>query len=221
MNEPIIQDEKSSIFVLMDKEDQKQVLALEAFLDPELALVYKVLGKTGLSYQGAKYLAQYSAENGYPLVTTKSSFETVGNGEDAVIWCTVNVRNEKTGLEPQGVGQCPQYLTKKDGTKIYDALARTKAHSKGERNGIRKNLPETMILKFIKMAEDKKGGVQTLNQTNHEQRTTTMATSQSKVDSCDCKEPAPKFDEHHTCAHCNKPVSKDKCSICQKISKQN
>ena len=53
MNEPILQEQKSSIFALMDKEDEKQILDLNAFLDPELALVYKVLGKTGLSYQGA------------------------------------------------------------------------------------------------------------------------------------------------------------------------
>ena len=218
MNEPIL-EEKSSIFALMDKEDEKQVLAVEAFLDPELALVYKVLGKTGLSYQGAKYLAQWSAENGYPMTTTKSSFETVGTGEEAVIWCYANVRNDTTKLEPQGVGQCPQYLTKKDGSKIFDALARTKAHSKAERNGIRKNLPEAMILKFIKMAEEKKGGVQELNKSenNSSGPAATKTTFTNTV--CQCVTPAPKFDENHTCASCNKPVPKEKCSIC-KVKKE-
>lgn len=215
MNEPQLKDEKTSIFALMDKEDEKQILSVEAFLDPQLALVYKVLGKTGLSYQGAKYLAQWSAENGYPLVTTKSSFEYVGLGEEMVIWSTVNVRNDKTGFEPQGVGQCPQYLTKKDGTKIFDALARTKAHSKGERNGIRKNLPEAMILNFINMAENKKGGVQTLNKTESSSSGPAASTTTFNDTQCQCVTPAPKFDDDHTCATCNKPVPKEKCEICK------
>lgn len=217
MNEVVSQNDKSSIFALMDKEDEKQILQVEAFLDPELALIYKfpVGGKevTGLSYQGAKYLAQWAAENGYPLTTTNSNFEVVGNGEDAVIWCYATVENKKTGLGPQGVGQCKQYMKKRDGSKVYDELARTKAHSKAERNGIRKNLPEAMIMKFIKMAEEKKGGTQYLNKSDESPSTPSSQTTQA--DSCNCDSPGPKFDENHTCAHCNKPVPSHKCSICQ------
>ena len=72
---------------------------------------------------------------------------------------------------------------------------------------------------IMKMAEEKKGGVQELNKSenNSSGPAATKTTFTNTV--CQCVTPAPKFDENHTCASCNKPVPKEKCSIC-KVKKE-
>ncbi len=58
----------------------------------------------------------------------------------------VKSRNQKTGLETEGVAECA-YIDPKEG--MYDKFGRTKAHSKAERNSWRKQIPELEITALL------------------------------------------------------------------------
>lgn len=226
MNESNIELAKDgSIFEIMDNEDNKLISAADSYMDAELPLVYEVLGKHSLSVIGARNLTIWMADfklhkdNAMPLRVMGSSFESDGLDKNKKWYSTVLVENKKTGVIFEGHGQCSQFLKRKDGSLRYDDHARTKAHSKAERNGILKHIPDIMKHSYIKYAKEK-NKIKVLNvissETNYEGQAEAPAqtSSKEKIDFCLCKTPAPKFDKNHTCAVCNKPVNPKNCAIC-------
>ena len=137
----------SSIFKLLDKEDEKQIVNVKDFAN-DSPLIYKVHKNFELSYRGIKHIAILMADRGMPLKLVNSKVDLIGEGKEKTWYASVVMRNEKTGQEMEGVSQCSFY-----DEKGSDEFARTKAHSKAERNAIRKLIPEYLITKFIQEAD--------------------------------------------------------------------
>ena len=175
---------EESIFKLFDREDEKQIVNLNDFTKGSV-LVYKVQSHIELSYKGIKYISILMADRGMPLTIVGSKIELMGDGKEKTWYASVVMRNEKTKQEAEGISQCPFY----DSNSIPDQFARTKAHSKAERNAIRKLIPEYMITKFIDGAM-KEGQVKNLG------------------DFCSCLNPKPNPSAKEICTSCNKVIRK-------------
>ena len=171
----------NSIFNLLDKEDEKQIVNLKHFTKDSI-LLYKVHDNYELSYRGIKHLAILMADKGMPISMIRSDTILSGNGNEKTWYATVLMCNEKTGQKMEGVSQCSFY----DEKGSPDHFARTKAHSKAERNAIRKLVPEYLITKFIKEAQEQ-GQVK-------------------KVDFCFCNKPVPNPLANEVCKTCNKVI---------------
>ena len=139
--------ENSNIFSLLDKEDEKQIMNLEQFGNPE-KLVYQVGDNLQLSFVGIKHIGFLMAKTGNPLRTLEVLTELQGEKDEKTWYATVRIRNEKTHQEEIGVSQCPFY----DGKGKLDPFARTKAVSKAERNAKKRLIPEYLITELIKEA---------------------------------------------------------------------
>jgi len=146
----------SNIFLLMDKEDEKQIVNPYDFANDK-KLVYEVRGNFELSYLAIKHLALLMANKGHPLETIDSKIEIVGEDKEKTWYAKVKVKNQTTNLIVEGISECPFY----DETGKQDHFARTKAHSKATRNAIRQHIPERLITKAIEDAK-KKGDVKKL-----------------------------------------------------------
>ena len=106
----------------------------------------------------------------------------------------VKCRNQKTGLETEGVAECPYLDDKGD----YDKFGRTKAHSKAERNAWRKQIPELEITALISTAKGE--DVQTIQSSE--------PSAKSKDDYCHCPDEAtvPEW-ETGLCKNCGVKMS--------------
>jgi len=176
-----IKKDNSSIFRLLDKEDEKQIVNFKDFRKDSI-LLYRVHDNYELSYRGIKHLAILMADRGMPLSIVRSDTILDGNGNEKTWYATVLMCNEKTGQKMEGVSQCPFY----DEKGSQDHFARTKAHSKAERNAIRKLIPEYLITQFIKDAEEQ-GKVK-------------------KIDFCQCHTPRPEPLAKEICSTCHKVI---------------
>jgi hypothetical protein len=101
------------------------------------------------------------SQRGFPLRVTNSQIELSGEGKEKKWYATVRILNQTTGLELDGVSEASYH----DEKGLVDQFARTKAHSKAERNAIRKQIPERMITKAIEDAK-KKNQIQKLEPAN-------------------------------------------------------
>ena len=171
----------NSIFHLLDKEDEKQIVNLSDFVKDSI-LVYKVHSNFELSYRGIKHLAILMAAQGMPLAIVSSKTELIGEGNEKTWYATVLMKNEKLGQVEEGYSECKFY----DEKGSQDLFARTKAHSKAERNAKRKLIPEYLITKFIKDAQEQ-GQVK-------------------KLDFCSCIKPVPNPLANEICKTCNKVI---------------
>lgn len=147
-----------SDFAILDKQDEEQIKnAGEAV---KQALCYD-LNKNGkktrqITFIGLKWITVKMAQSGQALEVINSSVQLEkDDATDKALWfwrSLVKCRNQKTGLETEGVAECP-YL---DDKSAYNKFARTIAHSKAERNAWRKQIPEleiTSLLKSVKPDE--------------------------------------------------------------------
>ena len=176
----LVKKDTDSIFKLLDKEDEKQIVNVKDFTN-DSALVYKVHKNFELSYRGIKHIAILMADRGMPLKLVNSKVELIGEGKEKTWYASVTMRNEKTGQEMEGLSQCAFY----DDKQVPDDFARTKAHSKAERNAIRKLIPEYLITKFIQEAD--KSQVKEIN-------------------FCTCLKPIPNPLANEICKTCNKVI---------------
>ena len=141
---------QKSDFSIMDSEDEQQIISAND--DLRKALAYELRGSKQITYIGLKYLVVKMSQNGQALHILKS--EVVldkDDPEDKECWfwrSIVRVKNEKTGLETEGISEAP-YLEKGS----YDKFGRTKAISKSERNAWRKQIPELEIINLLETAE--------------------------------------------------------------------
>lgn len=139
----------SDIFNIIDKEDEKQIMSIEQFGDDK-RLVYQVRDRLELSYLGIKHLTLVMAQNNNPLETlVESKVDLIGESKEKTWYATVRVLNKNTGQITEGVAQCNYY----DEKGFTDNFGRTKAHSKAERNALRKQIPEAYITKLIQNAK--------------------------------------------------------------------
>ena len=149
--------ENSNIFSLLEKEDEKQIMNLEQFGNPE-NLVYSVGSNMQLSFVGIKHIGFVMAKSGHPLKTLEVITDLQGEGKEEKIWyATVRIRNEKTQQEEIGVSQCSFY----DKNGKVDPFGRTIAVSKAERNAKKRLIPEYLITEVIQKALNK-GKVQNI-----------------------------------------------------------
>ena len=140
----LVTRDNSNVFEIVEAYDEKQILEISDFRDNK-SLTYEVQGKKEISYLGIKHLSLIMAQNGNPLEITDSKLELLGDGEEKTWYSSVKITNKNTGQVTEGVSQCPFYDSKRN----MDNFARVKAHSKAERNAIKKQLPEAMITKLL------------------------------------------------------------------------
>ncbi|MCZ6583063.1 MAG: hypothetical protein O6761_07840 [Thaumarchaeota archaeon] len=134
-------------FEFMDKADSNQIISADD--DLKKALVYDVRGKKAITLIGLKFLILKMSQAGQPI-TICESVTTLDKDhlEDESKWfwrSTIKVKNEKSGLETEGVSESP-YLDESN----YDKFGRIKSASKAERNAWRKQVPELEILDLLK-----------------------------------------------------------------------
>ncbi len=165
---------QKSEYQILDKADEDQIKNAQNAVKQALCYEIVIAGKKvrQITFIGLKWLTLQMSQKGQALEIQGS--ELVLAKDDPVkqefwFWrAIVKVRNQKTGLETEGVSECPYLETKKD-KKVYDQFGRTKAHSKAERNAWRKQIPEleiTTLLESVKASDTENLG----NQENTETR---------------------------------------------------
>ena len=166
-----------SDFSIMDKADEQQIISSDD--DLRKALVYDLRGTKQITYIGLKFLVLKMSQNEQALEILKS--EVVLDKDDPdnqQMWywrSIVRVKNQKTGLETEGISESPYYEFGK-----YDKFGRTKAISKGERNAWRKQIPELEITTLLKNANGQR--------TEKLETDTLQSGTLNKI--CSCDEPA-------------------------------
>ncbi len=163
-----------SDFAILDKEDEEQIKNAGEAVRQALCYELKKNGKTTrqITFIGLKWITVKMSQAGQPLEVVDSHI-VLDKDEinDKKLWfwrARVKSRNHKTGLETEGVAECPylerknEYIAGKATGKViigdYDPFGRTKAHSKAERNSWRKQIPEleiTALLDNVKKDEIK------------------------------------------------------------------
>ncbi len=134
-------------FEFMDKADSNQIIS--ATDDLKKALVYDVRGSKQITLIGLKFLVLKMSQAEQPLSICSSETTLDKDHPDNMnMWywrSTTKVKNEKSGLETEGVSESP-YLDNGE----YDKFGKIKSASKAERNAWRKQIPELEILDLLK-----------------------------------------------------------------------
>lgn len=158
---------QKSDFAILDKADEEQIKTAGEQLKGALVYEMKIKGKPvkQITFIGLKWITLKMSQNGQALEIIESDVHLDKDGDDKKDWfwrAKVKSKNSKTGLETEGIAECP-YLEKKeiwdngkptgDFKYDYDAFGRTKAHSKAERNSWRKQIPELEITTLLKTAK--------------------------------------------------------------------
>ena len=136
-----------SDFAILDKQDEEQIKNAGEAVKQALCYELKKNGKTTrqITFIGLKWITVKMAQQGQALEVINSSIvldKDELNDKHLWFWrALVKCRNQKTGLETEGVAECP-YL---DDKNTYNKFGRTIAHSKSERNAWRKQIPELEI----------------------------------------------------------------------------
>ena len=166
--------------------------------------MYEVQGQYSISYDGIRAFAAWLARHGIIVQTTSSDITTSGDPEKT-FHAKVRVKEATTGVVFEGISSQPQYGLKKDDTKYYDSTAETKAHSKAERNAIRKHIPPDLISKFIEETK-KDGKIKTLNVSPKDTPRDTPRDTTKDPKYCTCEKPIPNSINGQTCQTCKKPL---------------
>ena len=142
-------------FAMMDYMDSRQIAAADSSVKD--MMVYKVQGKTTLSYAAIKAMALEMSLQGHSL-EIKSHCATLrkDDPEDRKTWvwqADVVMINKATGHETLGTAENPfnEERSTRAGLEVidkYDKMGRTKAISKASRNAIRQQIPELRIIEF-------------------------------------------------------------------------
>lgn len=221
----IANSKERSVYKSFDEQDELQIINSEKYLTSGNWL-YEAHGQYSISYDGIRAFASWLAKHGIIVQTVSSDVSVKGENLEKTFHAKVRVKEANTSVVFEGISSQSQYGTKKDDTRYFDSTAETKAHSKAERNAIRKHIPPDLIAKFIEETKNN-GHIKTL-----EAETTAANTASGKPkksDSgdnnkipteqcttwCKCKDPKIRFEKdqlgkytgHHTCVTCNLPVT--------------
>jgi hypothetical protein len=166
---------QKSEYQILDHADEEQIKNAQNAVKQALCYEITIKGKKvrQITFVGLKWLTLQMSQKGQALEIQDSEVKLEKDGVKESLWfwrAKVKVRNQKTGLETEGISECPYSETLKDGKTKYDPFGRTKAHSKAERNAWRKQIPEleiTTLLESVKESDTENLG----NQQNTETRT--------------------------------------------------
>ena len=205
-----------AVYAAFNAADESQIINSEKYLVSGEWL-YEVHGQYSISYDGIRAFAKWLANHGIIVQTISSEITESGDGQSLKYMAKVKVKDAVTGVVFEGISSQMQYGEKKDGSRYLDSTAETKAHSKAERNGIRKHVPSDLITKFIKEVQ-KDGRVKTLNVDDAAPGKPDSKSNKTKVasdiDWCKCNSPRVRFSKEnsgkyegcHTCVTCDLPV---------------
>lgn len=173
---------EKSDYSIMDTADEQQIISADD--DLRKALVYEIRGGSKqITFIGLKFLVLKMSQSNQPLTIIKSEITLDKDDlDDKTMWfwrSRVQVRNEKTHLETEGISESP-YL---ENTK-YDKFGKTKSLSKAERNAWRKQIPELEIVTLLKNANGER--TEKLDSSNKKDETYRVGTL-DKI--CNCDEP--------------------------------
>ncbi len=164
---------KSEIFMRMDLMDQQQIVAAATgeVIDE---LVYKVKGKTAISWMGINHICFFMGDIG---IDDWVQWERIIMFGDRVYWsATIRANNDKYGLSSLGTAEAPEmadthvvddkggWVKNPDGswkmTLREDPHCRRKALSMAQRNGKRAVIPAAVLKKWLEyFLEIKKGKI--------------------------------------------------------------
>lgn len=191
---------EKSDFQILDKADETQIQSAGEAVKQALCYELNKNGQTTrqITFIGLKWLALKMSQRNQSLEVIDSYVglekDDVENKNDWYWRAKIKCRNQKTGLETEGVAECAYFDQGK-----YDKFGRTKAHSKAERNAWRKQIPELEITNLLNTAkpEDR----QTLNAKS-------ATVSPNKDGICHCPDDAtvPEW-ETNTCKNCDQKMS--------------
>jgi len=153
---------KSEIFLQMDILDQQQIVAAATGAVIE-ALVYKVKGKTAISWAGINHISFFMGDI---EVDDWVQWDKITMFGDRVYWAaTIRARNMKYGLSSLGTAEAPEladthvvddkgkWVKNPDGswemTLREDPHCRRKALSMAQRNGKRAVIPAAVLEKWL------------------------------------------------------------------------
>ncbi len=153
---------KSEIYMQMDVLDQQQIVAAATgeVIDE---LVYKVKGKTAISWAGINHISFFMGDIG---VDDWVQWERITMFEGRVYWsATIRAQNTKYGLSSLGTAEAPEladthvvddegrWVKAPDGswemTLREDPHCRRKALSMAQRNGKRAVMPAAVLKKWL------------------------------------------------------------------------
>jgi len=201
---------ESSEYKILDKLDEQQIKSADKQL--KQALVYEIKGKKQITYIGLKWLTVKMAQGGQPLEIINSEISLDKDDpikENKWHWrAKLTIRNQKTGLETEGVSEC-LYV---DNDGHYDPFGRTKAHSKAERNAWRKQIPEIEIIEMLKTAKSEE------TQTVSDQKPPARGDPASKTCTCPTENVIVTPDEKG-CSNCQKIISESKRVLLKELGK--
>ena len=168
---------QKSEYQILDKADEDQIKNAQNAVKKALCYEITIAGKKvrQITFIGLKWLTLQMSQKGQALEIQDSEVKLEKDDpvkQELWFWrAIVKVRNQKTGLETEGVSECPYLERLKDNKTKYDPFGRTKAHSKAERNAWRKQIPEleiTTLLESVKESEkenlDKPQNTETRNE---------------------------------------------------------
>jgi hypothetical protein len=167
---------QKSEYQILDKADEEQIRQAQQSVKQALCYELTVGNKKikQITFIGLKWLALQMSQKGQALEIQSSKVELEKDDpikQEFWFWrANVKVRNQKTGLETEGIAECP-YLQKVKDEKTYDQFGRTKAHSKAERNAWRKQIPEleiTTLLETVNKSDTHDLGKHETQSTNNE-----------------------------------------------------
>jgi len=154
---------KSESFMTLDLLDQQQIVAA-ATGDVIDELVYKVKGKTAISWMGINHICFFMGDIG---VDDWVQWEKITMFGDRVYWsATIRANNAKYGLSSLGTAEAPEladnWVKNPDGSwKIMlreDPHCRRKALSMAQRNGKRAVIPAAVLAKWLEYFLDLRKG---------------------------------------------------------------
>ena len=162
---------KSEIFMQMDVLDQQQIVAA-ATGDVIEELVYRVKGKTAISWAGINHISFFMGDIG---VDDWVQWERITMFGDRVYWsATIRANNAKYGLSSLGTAEAPEladtHVVDDDGNWVKnpdgswkmtlreDPHCRRKALSMAQRNGKRAVIPAVVLKKWLEYFLDLRKG---------------------------------------------------------------
>ena len=183
-------------YSIMDSADEQQIISSDD--DLRKALVYDLRGTKQITYIGLKYLVLKMSQNEQALNIIKSEvILDKDDPEEKTMWywrSIVRVRNQKTGLETEGISEAPYFESNK-----YDKFGRTKAISKAERNAWRKQIPELEITTLLKTTKGER--TQKIESENPDGFEGDVCSAGTLDKICDCDEPI-YGKMSHKCVNC-------------------
>ena len=105
---------------------------------------------TGISLSGIKAIARQMAMRGEAVTVIDAQPLEGEDTEGPWVGFHVKVRNLRTGEERFGYAQQSMEMQLRDGRRMPDPFARTKALNKAQRNGLRWFIPEVVIISMYK-----------------------------------------------------------------------